>query len=549
MQEPITYHTELLIVGAGGAGLAAAVLAAEKGIDALCVSKVPPLRSHTIAAQGGINAALGMVHEDDWRWHVHDTLKGGDGLSDLKAVELLCSRAPEMIRWLESVGMQFSRTPDGDIYQRPYGGQTTHFGKGEVAHRACASEDRTGQAMLGALYKKACGLGVLFHETCLALDLLMDGNRCIGLLCWDMAKACFVSYYANHVILATGGGCQMYHTTTVARICTGDGNAMALRAGFSLQDMEFIQFHPTGLHGMGILVTEAARAEGGMLVNGLGERFLARTLPDRMELSPRDVIARAIAQEVAEGRGCGELKDHVELRLDHLDSALIDARLPMLKELAEQFANIDIGREPIPVSPSAHYMMGGIPVELDGRVKGAEGLYAIGETACVSVHGANRLGCNSLLELVVFAHQAIESLTRSSAASESSPSVGGAILSKWRARMEQRGDALLSDILSNMQMTMQQHVGVFRSKEGLLKAKRTVEACLDDLNRVSLANAGDPYSVVWQQWVETYNLALQAKIVTEAALAREESRGAHYRHDFPEKDERYAKHSIIAISK
>lgn len=547
MQSYIKDYADILIIGTGGAGLTAAVLASDAGYRTICLSKVHPLKSHTIAAQGGINASLGNMHSDDWRWHMHDTLIGGDGLADEDAVALLCQKAPDMIQWLESMGMCFSRTDSGHIYQRPYGGQTTHYGKGKAAHRACAAEDRTGYAMLTALYYRAEEGNILFHNDMLVLDLLMQDGRCRGVLAWDIAKANYRIYEAKQIILATGGGCQMYQTSTVAHICTGDGNAMALRAGLFLQDMEFIQFHPTGLHQHGVLVTEAARAEGGLLYNGLGERFLERYAPFRKELSSRDIIARAIAQEIAEGRGCGPEKDHVLLSLAHLDSDLICQRLPMLKGIVQQFGQVDVTKNPVPVSPSAHYMMGGIATELDGAVKGVKGLHAIGETACVSVHGANRLGCNSLLELVVFAHEAVQSIRHTITTVGSLPEINPKdMLDTWQRRTLQKGNASIESIHRELRRTMQQYVGVFRHGNGLLKAKRALSAYDEAMSHVALADIMVPYSSEWQRWVETYNLLEQAHAIVDAALYRTESRGAHYRDDFPKKNnEDFLYHTMI----
>ncbi|MBV8939461.1 MAG: FAD-binding protein, partial [Alphaproteobacteria bacterium] len=401
MPPPEPVYCDVAVIGAGGAGLRAAISAAEGGLSVLCVSKVAASRSHTAAAQGGINAALANRGADDWRWHMYDTIRGGDWLPDQDAVALLCERAADAIAELEHMGMAFTRDDAGRIYQRAYGGQRTEFGRGGLAYRACAAADRTGHAMLHMLYAQSLRSGVRFAEECAALDLIMDAEgACRGVLVWRLERGELLLLRAQCVILATGGYGQAYAATTASSVCTGDGGGMALRAGLPLQDMEFVQFHPTSLYGAGLLITEGARGEGGYLRNGLGERFMARYAPQSLELASRDVIARAIAVEIREGRGCGKLKDHVHLCLEHLDAELLRERLPSVLAIARTFGRVDATRQPIPVVPAVHYTMGGIASNaaseaIGGHGEKIPGLLALGEAACTSVHGANRLGCNS----------------------------------------------------------------------------------------------------------------------------------------------------------
>src|SRR5579872_6836989 len=411
----IVDHTfDVVVVGAGGAGLRATLECAARGLKTACITKVFPTRSHTVAAQGGISAALGNMGEDDWRWHMFDTVKGSDWLGDQDAIELMCKQAMAAVIELEHYGLPFSRTEDGHIYQRPFGGMTTHYGKG-IAQRTCAAADRTGHAMLHTLYQQSIRHAATFFVEYFALDLIMENGECRGVVALDMAEDTLHRFRAHKVILATGGYGRAWFSCTSAHTCTGDGGGMALRAGLPLQDMEFVQFHPTGIYGSGCLVTEGARGEGGYLVNSEGERFMERYAPSAKDLASRDVVSRAMTIEIREGRGVGKKKDHIFLHLDHLDPKVLHERLPGISESAKIFANVDVTREPIPILPTVHYNMGGIPTNYHAEVltkkgkdpdKVAPGLMAVGEAACVSVHGANRLGSNSLIDLVVFGRSA-----------------------------------------------------------------------------------------------------------------------------------------------
>ena len=408
----IDHEYDVVVLGAGGSGLRAAVGLSEAGLKTACISKVFPTRSHTSAAQGGISAALGNMGEDDWRWHMYDTVKGSDWLGDQDAIEYLCKEAPRAVVELERYGVPFSRTDDGKIYQRPFGGMTKNYGNG-TAQRTCAAADRTGHAILHTLYGQALKHNTEFFIEYFALDLIMKNGECKGVIAWNLADGTIHRFRAHITIIATGGYGKVYQSATSAHTCTGDGNAMVLRAGLPLQDMEFVQFHPTGIYGVGCLITEGARGEGGFLVNGKGERFMERYAPNAKDLASRDVVSRSMEMEINEGRGVGKDKDHISLHLDHLDKEVLDERLPGITEAAKTFANVDINKQPIPVVPTVHYNMGGIPTNykaevltLNGSEKTVPGLMAIGEAACVSVHGANRLGSNSLIDLVVFGRAA-----------------------------------------------------------------------------------------------------------------------------------------------
>jgi succinate dehydrogenase / fumarate reductase flavoprotein subunit len=558
---PLISHThDVLIAGAGGAGLRAAVAASESGLSVACVSKVPPTRSHTVAAQGGINAALGNRAADDWRWHMYDTIRGSDWLGDQDAIAFMCEQAPAAIAELEQMGMPFTRDASGHIYQRAYGGQSTDYGKGGPAYRACAVADRTGHSLLHTLYGQALRQRVEFFVEYMALDLVFDDEHvCRGMLAWQLETGELHLFRAHTVILATGGFGQAYASTTASTICTGDGNAMCLRAGLPLQDMEFIQFHPTGLYGAGLLITEGARGEGAVLRNGNGERFMERYAPASMELASRDVISRAIMQEILAGRGAGAKKDHVLLSLEHLPAEIIENKLPSIRDIARTFAGLDISRQPIPVVPAVHYTMGGIACDSDSRVvtldaKGMErivpGLMAIGETACNSVHGANRLGCNALLELVVFGkaagERAAQSVTPGAAHKHLPAELLEPLLSRFDDMREARGGVRPSHIRKTMQQAMQSHASIFRNAGLLAEGQKHLRELWGMMqHELHVAD----HSLIWNNdlidALETDNLLRQATVALACAHARTESRGAHWREDYPSRDDaHWLKHSL-----
>lgn len=541
------YKTDILVIGAGGAGLMASLSASHHEASVLCVSKVHPLRSHTVAAQGGINAALGNVSEDDWRWHMHDTIKAADGLGNEEAIEMMCRRAPEMIRQLHDWGVPFSRLPNGNIAQKVYGGQTTNYGEGDLAHRSCDVLDRTGHAIMRALYDKAVASQCQFLPDRMTLDLIMQDKSCVGALVWNVAEGVLELIQAKHTILATGGAGQLYATTTSAGICTGDGNALALRAGLPLKDMEFVQFHPTGLAANGMLLTEAARSAGAYLLNRDGERFMERYAPERMELSSRDVIARAMAQEMAGGRGCGEAhkRNYLHLSLKHIDPNVVAEKLPHATELVRCFAHKNLVEDLIPIHPSAHYNMGGIAVDVTGAaISGFEGVSAVGEAACMSVHGANRLGCNSLLDIVVFGQIIGEKVARSvrdqsfMCNEEQCKGLAAKPLERLAKKLDGKGDFDPHAVRQDIQQLMDNYVGVIRNADGLNYAKSQLLSMQDSVenylfcNDDSLIYNNSLYSII-----EVESLFQQAVVVVDSALCRTESRGAHFREDFPEKSE------------
>jgi succinate dehydrogenase / fumarate reductase flavoprotein subunit len=556
----ITHTHDIVVVGAGGAGLMAALGAAKRGFSVACISKVFPTHSHTVAAQGGINAALGNHSEDDWRWHMYDTVRGSDWLGDQDAIEYMCKNAPRAILELEKIGVAFSRLPNGKLYQRVYGGQSTHFGKGDFAYRAVAAADRTGHAILHALYAQSLKHHTHFFTEFLVLDLLRneEGSVC-GVMAWNMSDGTLHCFRSQLVILATGGYSQVYQTNTSSSICTGDGNAICLRAGLPLQDMEFVQFHPTGIYDAGFLITEAARAEGGYLLNSEGERFMQRYAPAYGDLASRDVISRAMAMEIAAGRGVGKDKDHLHLCLHHLPGSTIHDKLPTVYETAKAFAGIDACSQLIPVAPSAHYTMGGIPTNYRCEVltlsEAGEvtvpGLMAVGEAACVSVHGANRLGCNSLLDLIVFAEGAIlrasELITpRGTHAPLGKPAMD-AIMQRFETIRQGKGTVPALQVKKEMQRIMQKHVGVFRTENLLEEGKIALDAVWESLADVKVGDT----SLLWNnellEVLELHNLLLQSRVTLHAALARKESRGAHFRQDFPKRnDDQWLKHSLVS---
>ena len=541
----IEHSHDVLIIGAGGAGLRAAIAAAEGGARVAVVCKVPPKRSHTVAAQGGINAALGTRGEDDWRWHMYDTIRGADWLGDQDAIAKMCEDAPRAVRELEAWGVPFSRGENDDIYQRAYGGQTVEFGKAP-AYRACAVEDRTGQAIMQTLYEKAQGLPVDFFIEFIALDLLQSEEDAItGVLAWELATGELHHFKAANTILATGGYGQVYAATTAASVCTGDGNGMALRAGLPLQDMEFVQFHPTGHYGTGILITEGARGEGGYLLNGKGERFMESYAPNSMELASRDVISRAIIQEIQAGRGCGPKGEYVHLALDHLPDDVFSEKLPYITSIIETFGQIDPRKEPVPVIPTVHYSMGGVPANAASQALGdmqdtlVPNLFVIGEAACNSTHGANRLGCNSLLDLIVFGKDAGE---QAAAQKQLLKSPSTASLEKGLSQFDAMRFGACKDapypLRKQLQYVMLEHAPIYRNAATLEAGKAKLETLWKQLSKgYRLANNSLKWNTDLVCAIETDNLLRQAIVTLTSALHRTESRGAHSREDYPERDD------------
>ncbi len=558
----VEHEYDVIVVGAGGAGLRATLGMSTKGLKTACISKVFPTRSHTVAAQGGMSAALANMGEDDWRWHMYDTVKGSDWLGDQDAIEYMCKEAIPSVIELEHYGVPFSRTESGEIYQRPFGGMTTHYGEG-IAQRTCAAADRTGHAILHTLYQQCLKYKSQFYIEFFVLDLIMQDNKCIGVVAINLADGSFHVFKSHITLLATGGYGRAYFSATSAHTCTGDGGGMVQRAGLPLQDMEFVQFHPTGIYGAGCLITEGVRGEGGYLTNSDGERFMERYAPNAKDLASRDVVSRSMTIEINEGRGVGKDKDHIHLHLEHLGVNIINEKLPGIAESAKIFAGVDVTKQPIPVLPTVHYNMGGIPTNYFGEVVKSSnngsidvvpGLMAIGEAACVSVHGANRLGSNSLLDLIVFgraaAIRATEIIEDKTNIVEPTREIVESIISRVNSIRLASGSKNPADLRLKLQKTMQNYAAVFRTGETLTKGMDEVIKIFKDFSSIGLNDK----SLIWNteliETLELENLILQSLTTIGSALNREESRGAHARDDYKERDDsNWLKHTLATINK